>query len=214
MKKYIWIILIMLIILITSLLIIYNRRKVEEGNQIKKSAKEISVDDSEIHNLGDMSKESVKNNIKNDIVEKNITKEENKTMNNTIKNETIKNQEINTTVNSTKSTSSNSKGSLQNNIPKTTINTTPSKNETKEKENKETVEPKKEEIHKHFMMVNAGWFNTVDELENAVDKEFAKWDKKYENGEITWEELGKYCPIGYESFRCSCGKLGLEYSYE
>ena len=65
---------------------------------------------------------------------------------------------------------------------------------------KPTATTKKEETHKHFMQINAGWFKSVDELEKEVDREFEKWDRKYNASEITWDELGKYCPIRIRNF--------------
>ena len=121
----------------------------------------------------------------------------------------------NTNTNKTGATNSTTSKKPTTNTSNSSTNKTTTSNKTNT--NSTTTKPtttKTEEKHTHFMTVNAGWFNSVDELEKAVDIEFEKWDKKYKNGEITWDELGIYCPIGYETFRCSCGKYGLNYSYE
>lgn len=103
-------------------------------------------------------------------------------------------------------TNSNKVNNIENNVNETSTNSLSVKST-----NNNT---KKEEIHKHIFSVNAGWFNTNEEAEAKVDEIFNKWNTKYNNGEITWEELGKNCPIGYEIFRCSCGKSGLHFTYE
>lgn len=124
------------------------------------------------------------------------------------------NKSSNTT--SKKTTANNNSNTSKNQVSSNSNKTSGSINKanTNISNSKPTATTKKEETHKHFMKVNAGWFKSVDELEKEVDREFEKWDRKYNAGKITWDELGKYCPIGYESFRCSCGMYGLNYSYE
>ena len=39
------------------------------------------------------------------------------------------------------------------------------------------------------------------------------WEDKLNNNIISYEEFGKKCPLGYEVFRCTCGKRGLNLSY-
>lgn len=75
-------------------------------------------------------------------------------------------------------------------------------------------ETKKEETtHKHAFVVNAGWFNSNDAAEKKVDEVFSEFDSKLDNGDLSWDEYAAQGPIGYEIFRCSCGKYGLNFSY-
>ena len=58
------------------------------------------------------------------------------------------------------------------------------------------------------------WFNSRDEVSSYYLSEVDKWVTKYKNNEITWEEKGKKCPIGYESWSCSyCGKWTGNFKY-
>ena len=135
---------------------------------------------------------------------------------------TTKNTVIAKEDNKTKDTSE-----VKNTNKKTTNNTSEKTEDTKKSSNsqtnneaeksesgivKETFD-KKEEKHTHAFTVNGGWFNTENEVEAEVDKVFAEFDEKYNNGELTWEEYVKKCPTGYETFRCSCGMFGLNFSY-
>lgn len=76
------------------------------------------------------------------------------------------------------------------------------------------TEDEEEKPHTHIFTVNTGkWFDTQAELEAYVDKVLKDFDNKLENGEITWEEYGKQCPMGYDVYRCTCGKRGLNFAY-
>lgn len=75
--------------------------------------------------------------------------------------------------------------------------------------NKEEEKP-----HTHIFTVNTGkWFKTQKECVAYFDQECAKWEKKFDNGEITWEELCKKEPVGYEVLICTCGMRGVNFSY-
>ena len=71
-----------------------------------------------------------------------------------------------------------------------------------------------EKPHTHVFTVNTGkWFKTQAECEAYVDSVMEYWGNKLDNGEITYEEYGKKCPMGYEVYRCTCGMRGVNLSY-
>lgn len=91
----------------------------------------------------------------------------------------------------------------------------PKKEEISKNEENQTP-PKKEEQekpHQHMFSVNGGWYKTESEAVSMYEKEVSKWEEKYNNGEITYEELTKKCPCGYEVYRCTCGEQGLNLLY-
>lgn len=61
--------------------------------------------------------------------------------------------------------------------------------------------------------VNGGWFETESQAVNKYDAEVQKWENKFNNEEITYDELMKKCPCGYEVYRCTCGMQGLNLLY-
>ena len=71
----------------------------------------------------------------------------------------------------------------------------------------------KEEKHKHMFTVNGGWYKTSDEAYRKFQSLSDQWNKKYESGEIGWDEYCKNCPNGYEIYRCICGMHGLNLTY-
>lgn len=95
----------------------------------------------------------------------------------------------------------------------------PSKQGDEEKNKKTPVEKlpqkndNKEEKHKHMFTVNGGWYKTENEAYKKFKSISDSWDKKYENGEIDWDEYSSKCPTGYEVYRCSCGMQGLNIFY-
>ena len=96
-------------------------------------------------------------------------------------------------------------GSSSNSKPSTGGSTSkPSDNDDKEEE----------KPHTHVFTVNTGkWFKTQAECEAYVESVMEYWGNKLDNGEITYEEYGKKCPMGYEVYRCTCGMRGVNLSY-
>ena len=67
---------------------------------------------------------------------------------------------------------------------------------------------KKKHKHKHYMPKgNMGkWFKSKKAMKKYVSSVMEKYNRQYENGEITWDEYVCRCPYGYEAWSCSCGK--------
>ena len=68
----------------------------------------------------------------------------------------------------------------------------------------------------HSMPVgNIGkWFDTKNDIQQYVEALSEEWFKKYENGDITYEEYVKNSPYGYECYSCSiCGKWTANLKY-
>lgn len=58
------------------------------------------------------------------------------------------------------------------------------------------------------------WFNSRNELNSYYLNVGKEWNNKYSNGKITFEELTKNCPEGYECWSCSnCGKWSGNFKY-
>lgn len=92
---------------------------------------------------------------------------------------------------------------------------TPVENEkVPQKNDKKEDKVKKEEKHKHKFTVNGGWYKTSDEAYRKFQSISGKWNKKYESGEISWDEYCHNCPNGYEIFKCTCGMQGLNLIYD
>ena len=128
---------------------------------------------------------------------------------------TSNNNSLNNTSNNTSSTNkpSNNGGnsSSSNNKPSTNTDN-PSSEETTSKPS--DSDEKEEKPHTHIFTSNTGkWFNTQAECVTYYEREVTKWENKLDSGEITWEEFGKKCPMGYEVYRCTCGKRTLNLSY-
>ena len=83
-----------------------------------------------------------------------------------------------------------------------------------QKNNKKEDKAKKEEKHKHRFTVNGGWYKTSDEAIRKFQSISDQWNKKYEDGEISWDEYCRKCPTGYEIYRCTCGMQGLNLMYD
>ncbi len=168
---------------------------VETSNDVTKSNSET---ENIINETTSENKETEKNTLTN-TTSNNQTKTEDKNKTTTKTQTSAKSNNTNkdSSTNSNKTTTTSKKPATNTTNSSTNKTNTTTVNSTSNNGNKTntTLTTKKEETHKHFMPVNAGWFKTVDELEAEVDREFDKWDKKYYAGEITWDELGKYCPI-------------------
>lgn len=70
--------------------------------------------------------------------------------------------------------------------------------------------------HSHSPSVgNIGkWFDTKNDIQQYVENLSNGWFKKYENGDITYEEYVKNFPYGYECYSCSiCGKWTANLKY-
>lgn len=70
--------------------------------------------------------------------------------------------------------------------------------------------------HSHSPSVgNIGkWFDTKNDIQQYVENLSNGWFKKYENGDITYEEYVKNSPYGYECYSCSiCGKWTANLKY-
>ena len=68
----------------------------------------------------------------------------------------------------------------------------------------------------HSMPVgNIGkWFDTKNDIQQYVEALSEEWFKKYENGDITYEEYVKNSPYGYEAWSCAyCGKWTGDFKY-
>lgn len=223
MKKYFLIIALILILLIgvTILTSIYCNKEKDSIKFASANMQEDINNQNEIIEDVQTSDEIVKNNEKENTVNKNtdISKKETKNTNtsknanskgNTVK---VKTEEKTIVAKNTQETpKSNKKTSTTNNKPTNSSTSINKNNTTDSRKNNSTK--KQETQHKHAFIINDKWFKTNEEVERRVDEVFSYWDKKYNDGEITWDELGKFCPIGYETFRCSCGQYGLNFSYE
>lgn len=139
------------------------------------------------------------------------------TKNNTSSSASTKNNSQSTTRGN--STNKNNSSSSKNNNSSTTNNSssnTTAKNNTSSGTNTTTQKNTCTNNNKHSMSCgNMGrWFNSRDEVSSYYLSEVDKWVTKYKNNEITWEEKGKKCPIGYESWSCSyCGKWTGNFKY-
>lgn len=117
--------------------------------------------------------------------------------------------------NKKENTSNNQVSSKKEEVNSTKKPEPPKKEETPKKEEVQEP-PKKEEQekpHQHMFSVNGGWYKTESNAVSAYDREVEKWEAKYNNGELTYEELTKNCPCGYEVYRCTCGEQGLNLLY-
>lgn len=128
---------------------------------------------------------------------------------------TSNNNSLNNTSNNTSSTnkpSSNGGNSSSSNNKPSTNTDNPSSEETTSKPS--DSDEKEEKPHTHIFTSNTGkWFNTQAECVTYYEREVTKWENKLDSGEITWEEFGKKCPMGYEVYRCTCEKRTLNLSY-
>lgn len=58
------------------------------------------------------------------------------------------------------------------------------------------------------------WFNSRNEAVNYYNSVSDMWNNKYDAGEISYEQLHKNCPGGYECWSCSrCGKWTVNLKY-
>lgn len=115
-------------------------------------------------------------------------------------------------ISSTNKPSSNGGNSSSSNNKPSTNTDNPSSEETTSKPS--DSDEKEEKPHTHIFTSNTGkWFNTQAECVTYYEREVTKWENKLDSGEITWEEFGKKCPMGYEVYRCTCGKRTLNLSY-
>lgn len=58
------------------------------------------------------------------------------------------------------------------------------------------------------------WFNSRNEAINYYNSVSDMWNSKYDPGEISYEQLHKNCPGGYECWSCSrCGKWTVNLKY-
>lgn len=100
--------------------------------------------------------------------------------------------------------------------------------ETKKEQEKEQEEIKYTEVevkiieeiecidNKHCVVVGNSnkWFETQAEAIAEYNVELEKWSQKCKSGEITYEELVKQSPYGYETWSCpKCNKYTLNYYY-
>ena len=70
--------------------------------------------------------------------------------------------------------------------------------------------------HNHSMPCgNMGrWFNSRSELVSYYSDVCKMWGEKSDNNEITYDELVKNCPFGYECWNCAyCGKWTGNFKY-
>ena len=58
------------------------------------------------------------------------------------------------------------------------------------------------------------WFKTQAEAIAEYNAELERWSQKYKSGEITYDELTKKSPYGYETWNCpKCNQYTLNYYY-
>lgn len=58
------------------------------------------------------------------------------------------------------------------------------------------------------------WFNSRNEAINYYNSVSDMWNSKYDAGEISYEQLHKNCPGGYECWSCSqCGRWTINFKY-
>ena len=237
MKKFYFIIIVFIIILSIILLVGDGQRKtglVINNTLLSDNVINVS-NDTGIYNIQEPTSE-----INNSITSNNTVNEEQKGKNEIKTNDTIKTT-TSTSKNSKQNASSNKTTSNSNgkNTTDNSNNSTIINNKDKQEASNNTVNKQssatsskpsnnntnqgKEEKHIHAFTVNGGWFKTEEEAEKKVDEELAKWDKKFEEdikNSKTEEEKDKAynnylknCPNGYETFRCSCGEYGLNFTY-
>lgn len=57
------------------------------------------------------------------------------------------------------------------------------------------------------------WFKSKKALKKYVNKVMEKYNRQYENDEITWDEYVRRCPYGYKAWSCPCGKWTGNFKY-
>lgn len=74
---------------------------------------------------------------------------------------------------------------------------------------------KKKKKHKHYMPKGnmKKWFNSKKALKKYASSVMEKYNRQYENGEISWDEYVRRCPYGYEAWSCPCGKWTGNFKY-
>ena len=74
---------------------------------------------------------------------------------------------------------------------------------------------KKKKKHKHYMPKGkmGKWFKSKNARKKYASSVMEKYNRQYENGEITWEEYVCRCPYGYEAWSCPCGKWAGNFKY-
>lgn len=74
---------------------------------------------------------------------------------------------------------------------------------------------KKKRKHKHYMPKGnmKKWFKSKKALKKYASSVMEKYNRQYENGEITWEEYVCRCPYGYEAWSCPCVKWTGNFKY-
>ena len=85
----------------------------------------------------------------------------------------------------------------------------------KAKSSPHTNKKKKNKKHKHYMPKGnmKKWFKSKKALKKYVNNVMEKYNRQYEDGEITWEEYVRRCPCGYEAWSCPCGKWTGNFKY-
>ncbi len=80
---------------------------------------------------------------------------------------------------------------------------------------KPSLHKKKKKKHKHYMPKGnmKKWFKSKKVLKKYAGSVMEKYNRQYENGEITWDEYVKRCPYGYEAWSCPCGKWTGNFKY-
>ena len=129
----------------------------------------------------------------------------------TTTNETPSNVEIKTVSNQKKVQNNNTQknNNIQNTNQISTTNNSSSKtNEKKDKQIQENTN-NNQKCHND----NDDWFDSYEKAMKKVDAEFNMWQQKYDKGQCTKQEFLDRCPIGYEIFRCSCGKYKVVFAY-
>lgn len=119
---------------------------------------------------------------------------------------------VNNSSSNSNTNSSSSQGKKTGNSNKTTSSGTANSGNNGTSNNSSTSTGQ----HSHSPSVgNIGkWFDTKNDIQQYVENLSNGWFKKYENGDITYEEYVKNSPYGYECYSCSiCGKWTANLKY-
>ncbi len=162
--------------------------------------------------------------INRNVISENTNTENNNTdslNNDNTKTDNVKTQQVNKKTTTSKSKTETKGETIDN--KKTNKTTKTEKNisqlnkkdeEIKQNKNESNIEKKQNaENIENCIHDEKIWFNTYEDALANIDKVFNDWQAKYDAGEISKEELFHKCPIGYEIFRCKCGKYKVIFQY-
>lgn len=119
---------------------------------------------------------------------------------------------------STQSTSKNSKSATNNSGSKSSSKSNSSTSNSSSSKENPTITKKTTCTNNHNHSMPCGnmgrWFNSRSELVSYYSDVCKMWGEKSDNNEITYDELVKNCPFGYECWNCAyCGKWTGNFKY-